>query len=666
MKRIFFAGVLLAFSCAFAEEEKWSMVSESLEVAIAREGVALTVTDRRTQRRWETRTTRSAFSSEFSVSRASKIAGGFCFDLTHPKMSGTAVATFSLEKDVLHVTFEAPANFRSPGDKYHPAGSGFPFPQELALSESDCLIVPFSEGFRLPASEKHMWFWDPAVWTADLSMPFFGVEDGRDGSGWMAILLTPNDAYMSTVYSGKACLLAGVAPGWAPTRGRFGYCRQVDMIFIDQGGYVAMAKRYRAVARRQGLVKTFREKVKERPNVDRLLGAANVWYFPAKDEPSGAAVVRELQTNGIDRILWSSGKKDVDEVAKLPGVLVGRYDCYRDVYRPEQLKALGWPIPPPDDESTRNTSAWPDDIVWKKSDDPSSWAKAWGVRDKMGTMHHCAVQCPSCQIKRLRRNVSQDIKVGNHPYTARFLDVTTAIGWEECENPSHPMSRSQSRQAAVELLGCLGKEFGLVVGSEQGMDAAVPVCDYFEGMLSPRLVRMPHGGPGVEWTDSFRVREKVPAWMLSAVEKYDVGAKYRIPLFELVYHDCCCSHWYWFDYSNRPLRFWLRRDLLNALYGTSPMYIFDYRHWTEFKDLFVASYARVSPIARRTGYSEMIDHKALDSDRTVQSTTFSDGTIVTVNFGYKSWRMPNGDELGPLSMAVSSVGGQRQSCMECP
>ena len=57
--------------------------------------------------------------------------------------------------------------------------------------------------------------------------------------------------------------------------------------------------------------------------------------------------------------------------------------------------------------------------------------------------------------------------------------------------------------------------------------------------------------------------------------KFQVGGKYRLPLWELVYHDCCVAYWYWGDYNNKLPALWDKRDLFNALYGTPPMYMFD-------------------------------------------------------------------------------------------
>ena len=84
------------------------------------------------------------------------------------------------------------------------------------------------------------------------------------------------------------------------------------------------------------------------------------------------------------------------------------------------------------------------------------------------------------------------------------------------------------------------------------------------------------------------------------------------------------------------------------------MYVFDYRHWSEYKEMFVKSYRRVCPVARRTGYSRMTDHRVLTPDRSVQRSEFADGTVVTVNFGATPYRLEDGTELAPMDSHVTS------------
>jgi len=182
-----------------------------------------------------------------------------------------------------------------------------------------------------------------------------------------------------------------------------------------------------------------------------------------------------------------------------------------------------------------------------------------------------------------------------------------------------------------------------VTGSETGHDAAVPFVHYFEGMLSLGPYRVPDSG-----RDMLRIWNEAP----ERVVKFQLGHAYRLPLWELVYHDCVVAQWYWGDYSNKLPALWDKRDLFNALYGTPPMFMFDRKLWASQKDRFVQSYQNTCPIVRAVGYSEMTDHRFLTPDRAVQQTTFANGVTVTVNFGDAPFVLPSGDKLRPMGFQV--------------
>ena len=81
-----------------------------------------------------------------------------------------------------------------------------------------------------------------------------------------------------------------------------------------------------------------------------------------------------------------------------------------------------------------------------------------------------------------------------------------------------------------------------MTGSETGHEAAVPYVHYFEGMLSLGPYRVPDAG-----RDMQRILDDVP----EQVAKFQTGHFYRLPLWELVYHDCVVAQWYWGDYNNK-------------------------------------------------------------------------------------------------------------------
>jgi hypothetical protein len=243
-----------------------------------------------------------------------------------------------------------------------------------------------------------------------------------------------------------------------------------------------------------------------------------------------------------------------------------------------------------------------------------------------------------------RRRIGAELET--HAYQSRFIDTTTASPWRECYHPEHPMTRSESRHWKMELLRVVSEESNLVTGSETGHDAAVPFVHYFEGMLSLGPYRVPDAGR--------RMMQEVDP-PPDRVAKFQTGHYYRLPLWELVYHDCVVAQWYWGDYNNKLPSLWDRRDLFNALYGTPPMFMFNRARWQKYRDRFVQSYRTATRVARATGYSEMRTHRWLTEDHAVQRTEFTNDVIVTVNFGETPFRMEDGSTLPPLSHHVAGL-----------
>ena len=205
------------------------------------------------------------------------------------------------------------------------------------------------------------------------------------------------------------------------------------------------------------------------------------------------------------------------------------------------------------------------------------------------------------------------------------------------------MTRTESRVWKMKLLDYVSRECRLVTGCETGHDASVPFLHYFEGMLSLGPYRVPDSG-----RDMARIWTNAP----EAVVKFQLGHDYRLPLWELVYHDCVVAQWYWGDYNNKLPGLWDKRDLFNLLYGTPPMFMFNRALWQQNKARFAQSYRDTCPTARRVGYSEMTDHRFLTADRAVQQTRFANGTIITVNFGQAPYTPPDGPALKPMGFTV--------------
>ncbi len=67
------------------------------------------------------------------------------------------------------------------------------------------------------------------------------------------------------------------------------------------------------------------------------------------------------------------------------------------------------------------------------------------------------------------------------------------------------------------------------------------------------------------------------------------------------------------------------------------------------------SYRTATPVARATGYAEMLSHRWLTADHAVQETRFAGGVTVTVNFGDRPYKLPDGTNLPALGHRVEGM-----------
>ncbi len=524
------------------------------------------------------------------------------------------------------------------------------YPPAFVSQPGDRLIVPVNEGVGYPVEMRDIRVGRLIAYGGHgVCMAFWGQVDDATGAGMMGILETPDDAAIEIAprkYAADGRELLEVGPVWEPSMHAFRYPRRVRYVFFDHGGHVAACKRYRQYAKKIGLFKPFSEKVKTNPNIDILLGAANIWCWDwnwnANHEDwrgTKVALVREMRELGFDRILWSGGgsAEEIAQMNEIPRVLTSRYDIYQDIMDPANFEKVDYV------HGDWTTEAWPHDVNWTAAD--GTWRRGWEVdpKDKTQPRMACAVICDAKAVPYARKRISEELKT--KPFTARFIDTTVAAPWFECYHPDHPMTRTDSRKHKMELLKLIG-ELGLICGSETGHDASVPYCDYFEGMLSLGPYRIDEAG-----RDMIRLIDDVPP----QIENFQVNPAVRLPLWELVYHDCVVAHWYWGDYNNKLPAVWRQRDLFNALYGTPPMYMFTRKDWDANKVRFLESYHTATPSSRATAYAEMADHRILSGDRMVQQTMFSNGVTVTVNFGDAPFTLPDGAVIAPLGWKMETA-----------
>jgi hypothetical protein len=602
---LFFAACVSAAAAPYAS-------NRFLRVRLDEQTGAFSVTDQRNQRDWTQRV------MPVGAVRDARVDQSEVHVTVHDASNNidvTAVLTLSKDRPEMELTISAAGPLKST--------VGYPFP--FLSGKGTALVVPLNEGILYPVDDETIKPRRLAAYSGHgICMPWFGAADLKSGEGYMAIIETPDDAQIDINRAAGSELYT--RPLWEASRGQFSYDRRIRYVFFDRGGYVAQAKRYREYAKATGLFKTLAEKRRENPNVDLLIGAVNIWNW----DMNNVALAKEMKSLGMDHVLWSRGgnPKEIEAINAL-GFLTSRYDIYQDVWAPDAPAGL-------------KKAGWPDDLVLLPN---GQWMKGWAHhkknQDGTETIYEGGVINSERGLSRAQQEIPEDLK--SHPYKCRFIDTTTAAPFREDYSPAHPLTRSQDRNFKMKLLEFCSRDNKLVVGTETGIDPSVPYVHYYEGMLSLGPYRLPDSG-----RNTMQYKEPTPDFL-----KFQVGHYYRVPLWELVYHECVVSQWYWGDYNNKAPEVWPRRDLFNTVYATPPMFMFTKATWEKEKQHFAASYAQIDPLVRELGYDEMLSHEFLTPDHAVQRTRWKSGREIVANFGDTAYRLPDGRTVGALNSLVS-------------
>lgn len=475
---------------------------------------------------------------------------------------------------------------------------------------------------------------------AGLSMSFFGALDR--GAGYIAIIDTPEDMYL-WIRAEKLddnTEICGTTPGWLSEKGYLGYNRKIIYQFIPEGGYVKLAKLYREHVEKRGLFKSLREKIAGNPNVEKLLGAVDVWVM--SKESKFKEVVDCLEKSGVSRMLVNLPGNE--KITEEKSYLIGTYDLYQDCYEPGVSNRL-----------CHSGFQWPDDLLLDEKGKPVfAWAMA-----KEGKVHIGNMVCPVRRVEAERIRIPRMRK--NQKYSAWFLDCTTAGKSMECYHGKHPLTRREFKKFQVQELEFASKDMKLVTGSEDGADWAIPYLTYFEGVESIYNFRISACGgiidlyatSPVPWHTRDEVEEPQPQ-----IVEWQLGPYRRIPLFQLVYHDAVVSTRYWHDFSNMYPKYpelWKKKDLFSMLYGTMPIWLITDGKYEMQKDLFAKSYQELNPFLEKIGLDELLWHRPLTADRSVQESVFSSGYRVRVNFGGRPYQDKGQEAIPPLGYQIDRI-----------
>ncbi len=443
--------------------------------------------------------------------------------------------------------------------------------------------------------------------TDTVNMPWVGLVDEGTGEGVMALAETPCDA--SFILAPDARNKAWPQILWDSCMNAFGYPRQFSYRFSAGGGYAALASIYREYARQTGKLVTLEEKAAKKPAGSFLKGAPMVW-----GGTDAWQWVREARTEGLRRAVISNASHGLNDKSTLRrvnalGYITLDYDNFSDIvdgpvgFESDNVQETSYNLLP----GLGPMRGWDDGIVVRY------------------------VRSSAFALKALQSYVPGEI--ATYGFNGRFVDVSLANDLKEDYHPKHTFDCRQDLKNRREAMAWLGS-LGLVLGAEHGNDWGIDLFEYTEGSLSGPFWWKPQGS----WNAGMLMRTKSRSDYSEEYLKYGNGNDTRIPLWQLVYHDCAVSTWYWgdspgFHYQAAP-EISARKDLFALLYGSVPVLWRDRSDydWQINRARLLRSYYDTCPLGESLAFSAMTGHEFLSEDRALQRTRFSTGHVVTVNF----------------------------------
>lgn len=491
------------------------------------------------------------------------------------------------------------------------------WPASFEAGSFDSTVVPFMQGMLLPRDwPRAVRLYDSMSYGRGLYMPWWGF--GRQGASVLVLLETPDDA--GCRFDHPAGGPTSIDVRWVHSLGRWAYPRVVRFAFIDSGGYVGLAKRYRRSVVESGRFVSLREKIARNPLVGRLVGApvvhTSILYHI---QPQSSYYDKKDPAKNHQLVTFDERAKELEALAKLG---VGRAYVHLDGWGRRGYDNLHPDILPPCPEAggfegmKRLADAcdvlgfvfavhdqYRDYYLDAASYNPRHAQVGENGRREFHATWYGGTQtylCPSLAPGDVARNhralLDHGVKLGG-----AYLDVFAVVPPDECYNPEHPVTRT-------ECLRCRGacfdfvRSYGGVVSSEEPADWAVPKLDLVHHgpfALDPN----PGSGPAMG----------IP-----------------VPLFDLVYHDAILLPW----------------SLGKGAWGI-PETDLGFLHGLAHAGL---PYLSIAPSAEeleqvrtmcalnaRVGLVELVGHEFLDGSYRRQRFVYAGGTTVTIDLDAGTW-----------------------------
>jgi hypothetical protein len=519
----------------------------------------------------------------------------------------------------------------------------FQWPVAGLTPAATALVIPDGEGLYIPS---HNIFWrkefkkysklpESKYSNLSLSMPFWAIEYPDDH--YISYIWTDQGEYTDAMVQEKNRQLYLQNTHHFLKRSHFP--RYTVLIHLVGDSPISPAVDYRNLLIDENKFVSLRQKILENANVNKLLGAFHIWVYgdgkslPMLEKLDQLGIKHAWIGYGYDANYVGKGfnvDKGYVQTAENMGYLIGPYDSFDNAQDPKTSDSI--------------TSVWPNHIF------PEAC-----IRNADGSIM-AGFHNRGCYLstEALRLRESKEKNIANHLDTvlskadnSLFLDCDASGPLFEDYSKHHPMSREQDLSDRLERMRYISSTRKLVLGSESGLAWSAGVIAYNNGAFL--------AFPEAFWP-SLRDTKQFGGWWPDNAPKvlfkpynapdefihasYD--PRYRLPLYEAVFHDSVIStdRWELNELKIPALR--QTKALLQNLYNVPSIWVLDQSTLEKNKDYFSDYYNFFSPLHQLTGLEALTSFDWLTDDHLVQQTQLGNRLILTANFSNKSY-----EDIGP-------------------
>ncbi len=492
------------------------------------------------------------------------------------------------------------------------------------LNEADRILLPVDEGVAVPVEQKAPFECkDVRLCSREGTMRMIIIERGTQ-----YLLVSPE----SGIYTTYSLLWNGFQNTLSlkthkETEVRYGLYASVK----------DACKAYRSMLETELVPLT--EKLEKLPELKKLMGGAVFWVWNDRyqevmyaeentdlDPAVGASllnVASDLHQSGIPNamigIFFDADSAFTEPLYQKYGYICTQYDNYNDVLSPEILDKVPSNRLRNCDYSARRVKDYPDGIQINKE---GEMADAWAIKGFDGTYYAQKTLCSKVAADRMREEIPAILE--KYPYyKGRFVDVY-GVSLSECFSKDHPLTYEQCKEVKNGAYRSI-MDMGLITGTEDGSEAMLNTLCYTEGLHSPSYLR--NADSGRRYAYLYTESE------CAHLEKYMLNPAWRVPLWQLVYHENLLIFPYWGDSTCCAPQYIKDKILFSCLFGCAPLYSFFLKNYETVKPYILESYEKITKVHEKIACLPMTEYQVLTNDYAVQTTVFGDKFRVVVNFG---------------------------------